>query len=338
MDIPVVRAQHVNYFLDVLRDIGAPVERHLERSRLPLWISEVPNDYVSLWRVLDCMSASGRDIGVLELGFLGASKERLEGLSSDFQRVLLAAHTGWTRLEAFMRMAHRENSALAVTFVREGEDLRLSCETPPFVSELFFGCIEWANVEAVVSLMRSIAGPDWSPIEITFVSNGPLSDAAGEAYRNTRMRLGQPQTSILFPARDLAGLCHARLAAIEGRVPENPPSSLMEEWTLVSIVRALVRPYLRQGVSDLDMIAEIACTSRRTLQRQLEQCGQSFSRLVKEARFEVASSLLADASIKIVDVAFAAGYENPQHFSRAFRQFTGMTPGAHRRQVLQQHH
>jgi AraC-like DNA-binding protein len=42
----------------------------------------------------------------------------------------------------------------------------------------------------------------------------------------------------------------------------------------------------------------------------------------------------ADPSAKIIDVAMAAGYETPQHFSRAFRQLAGVSPSAYRRSKM----
>jgi len=54
LTIPVVRAQHLIDYIGVLRDLGVPVERELERSRLPVSIEETPNDYVSLPRALAC--------------------------------------------------------------------------------------------------------------------------------------------------------------------------------------------------------------------------------------------------------------------------------------------
>jgi two-component system response regulator YesN len=54
---------------------------------------------------------------------------------------------------------------------------------------------------------------------------------------------------------------------------------------------------------------------------------------VQEARFDLAREMLIDPSIKIVDVAFAAGYENQQHFSRAFRRHACVSPTVFRRSL-----
>ena len=70
--------------------------------------------------------------------------------------------------------------------------------------------------------------------------------------------------------------------------------------------------------------------AERTLQRRLKLSGTSFAETVQQARFDLARQWLGDASLKVGDIAAMAGYENPQHFSRAFRKFSGLTPSDYR--------
>ena len=70
----------------------------------------------------------------------------------------------------------------------------------------------------------------------------------------------------------------------------------------------------------------------RTLQCGLAQSGLSYSRLIQEARFEAAVYLLGDPDMKIIDVAYATGYEDPSNFARAFRQLAGVSPQEYRMQ------
>lgn len=99
-----------------------------------------------------------------------------------------------------------------------------------------------------------------------------------------------------------------------------------EPWTLVSEIRELIKPYLRDRPLRIGELADMLGTSERTLQRRFEEHGIRYKQLVSDARFQVACDLLGDPSIKIIDVAMAAGYENPQHFARAFRVISGLTP------------
>jgi transcriptional regulator GlxA family with amidase domain len=78
------------------------------------------------------------------------------------------------------------------------------------------------------------------------------------------------------------------------------------------------------------MAAELAGTSSRTLQRRLIRYGTSYAELGQEVRVQVARKMLSDDSMRICDVARMTGYENPQHFSRAFRRMTGLSPTEYR--------
>ena len=104
-------------------------------------------------------------------------------------------------------------------------------------------------------------------------------------------------------------------------------------WSFVTLLRVMVQPYLNDGRRDIAFAAEMAGMSTRTLQRRLRLCGSSYSQILQDARFALACRALDDPAMKIIDVAMLAGYESPQHFSRAFRRFTGVTPSQYRRRM-----
>lgn len=98
----------------------------------------------------------------------------------------------------------------------------------------------------------------------------------------------------------------------------------------MTTLRAPICPYLAQGHPHLSLVAEIVGMSERTLQRRLAQSGSTYSEIVQETRFSIASDLLTDSDLNIADIALAAGYENAPHFSRAFKRLMGMTPRDYR--------
>jgi len=291
------------------------VERELERSRLPVSIEETPNDYVSLPRVLAWLWRSRREVGIMELGFLAGRAASLNTLHADVQRAVIRASTGLSRIEALSNQVHQESSAVRIEIRRDGvEELRVVCEVRGFQNSPLVGFVEWKVIAGVIDIVRTAVGPDWCPAEITFVSRGRPSDAALEAYGNTRILTGQPRGSVLVAAADMA----------------QTPSGLGDAWDFVTALRALIRPYLAQGHPRLSLVAEIVGISERTLQRRLAQSGSTYSDIVQEARFSIASDLMADSDMNIADIAFAAGYENAPHFSRAFKRLTGMIPREYR--------
>jgi AraC-like DNA-binding protein len=192
-----------------------------------------------------------------------------------------------------------------------------------------FACLaEWLNLQAVMSVVRSVAGASWCPREMGFVSPGRPPEAVLAAFPDTRILVGQHWTSIVI-GRDL---CAARTEAVLAAEPVagKSPDDARTPWDFVRMIRMLMQPYLNAGRTDMAFAAEVAGISPRTLQRRLNAGGTSYSQILQEARFDLACAQLAEPSLKIIDVAMMAGYDSPQHFTRAFRRFTGVTPSAYR--------
>ena len=89
----------------------------------------------------------------------------------------------------------------------------------------------------------------------------------------------------------------------------------------------------RDGAPALELAAEIADLSTRTLQRKLADAGLSYRGLLDEVQFETATELLQNADQNITEIASLVGYSDPSHFARAFRRIAGDSP----REYLQQH-
>jgi AraC-like DNA-binding protein len=87
-----------------------------------------------------------------------------------------------------------------------------------------------------------------------------------------------------------------------------------------------------RGRVDLEHVARQLGVSARTLQRRLADTGTRWSELLEEARRQLSSRLLVDPSLSVDDVAVLLGYAEASAFHRAFRRWTGQTPGAFRKQ------
>jgi AraC-like DNA-binding protein len=87
-----------------------------------------------------------------------------------------------------------------------------------------------------------------------------------------------------------------------------------------------------RGRVDLEHVAKQLGVSSRTLQRRLADTGTRWSELLEEARRQLSARLLVDQSLSVDDVAVLLGYAEASAFHRAFRRWTGQTPGAFRKQ------
>jgi acetamidase/formamidase/AraC-like DNA-binding protein len=94
----------------------------------------------------------------------------------------------------------------------------------------------------------------------------------------------------------------------------------------------------RLGDSDvsLALIAKEERVSPRYLQKLFEGAGQSFSAYLRSRRLERCRAELVDplyAKMSISDICFRWGFNDPAHFSRAFREQYGTSPRAFRHEA-----
>ncbi|WP_297770443.1 AraC family transcriptional regulator [uncultured Roseovarius sp.] len=331
--LALVRATHLIDYISVLREIGAPVDRDLARSLLPPRIEETPDLYVSVPVALEWIARTGHDLNLMELGLRGAQNASLASLLPAQQAAILTAQTGLMRLEALAAIAQTEDSALDMHLLQEGDNLRVICSMTGLNNHIFICLAEWLNVQAVISVIRSIMGASWCPSEICFVSKACVPQVVLAAFPNTRILMGQPQTSVVVSRAELSQPTCALIGAANNTVPSLSSRQVKDGQSaceFISLLRMMVQPYLNDERIDVAFAADIAGVSTRTLQRRLKLSGSSYSQIVQEARFDLARSHLDEPGMKVIDVAMMAGYDSPQHFTRAFRRFTGVTPTQYR--------
>lgn len=100
-------------------------------------------------------------------------------------------------------------------------------------------------------------------------------------------------------------------------------------------VFAYIEKHLDQVLS-VEQLSEVACFSRFHFHRQFGQyCGVSVSRYITLMRLKRASyCLVQQTPAKIIDIALDAGFENPESFSRAFKNTFGLTPSEFRKEPV----
>ncbi len=96
-------------------------------------------------------------------------------------------------------------------------------------------------------------------------------------------------------------------------------------------VAAAIEKVLGNGAApSADDIAKAMHMSTRTLQRRLDDEGRRFSQLLDGVREERARALLVDSSLPLAEVAYRTGFSDLATFSRAFKRWSGLPPGAFR--------
>ncbi|MBF7728787.1 AraC family transcriptional regulator [Pseudomonas sp. N040] len=100
--------------------------------------------------------------------------------------------------------------------------------------------------------------------------------------------------------------------------------------SLSARVVALLSAQLGFGEPERAGLAASLQLSERTLQRRLAAEGSSYQQLLNDTRRQLAERHLRDGQLPAAEIALLLGYSEPSVFFRAFRQWTGLTPGEYR--------
>ncbi len=78
---------------------------------------------------------------------------------------------------------------------------------------------------------------------------------------------------------------------------------------------------------DMDSAARALHTSSRTLRRQLAQLGASYQGVRDEVRRRLAVQYLGSTQLPLFEIAALLGFSDASNFRRAFKKWTGKSPG-----------
>ncbi|EAT13106.1 AraC family transcriptional regulator [Bermanella marisrubri] len=96
------------------------------------------------------------------------------------------------------------------------------------------------------------------------------------------------------------------------------------------VVTQFVIDSLQHKVPTLQDVAEHLGVSARNLQRKFKQQGTNFKTIVDDIRKEYAFTYLLQTNYKMTYIAQILGFSEQSVFQRAFKRWTGMTPGEYR--------
>lgn len=100
--------------------------------------------------------------------------------------------------------------------------------------------------------------------------------------------------------------------------------------TFTGRIRTLIGRDFSRPLPDFEWIAAELHTSPQTLRRRLKQENTSFQEIKDLLRRDLAIYFLARPDLSINDIAHRVGFTEPSTFHRAFKKWTGVTPGAYR--------
>jgi AraC-like DNA-binding protein len=113
------------------------------------------------------------------------------------------------------------------------------------------------------------------------------------------------------------------------------PESILLKYkngsSLTARVRRRLRQFLPGEVPDFEALANQLNMTPATLRRRLHEEGASYQSIKDHLRRDLAISYLSHSGRSVTDIALELGFSERSAFHRAFRKWTGASPGEFRR-------
>lgn len=319
--IPLIRKSDGRPLVDVLQEVGAPVERILDLAGLPPSFEEGGDGFIPFRRMLQFAGHAARSQGIPDLCWQAVQRSRPEhlgGWGEAVERCTTVRRAALTFCESF----HRDAPLMKLGLTVGAERVWFWRRRPRQV-------LGWLGDEegqqyalsALVRCVRRVAGPEWTPSAIQLESdNAPWLETIRE-FAGIPVHLNAPVVGIALPYTLLD-------QADRPRTGSDPADRCLEpaEETLAGSLRQAFASLLPAVDPSLEVAAEIAEISPRTLRRRLAREETTWRRVRDEARLLVCEQLLHDRSRTLAEIAAELRYSDQAHLTRAFKRWTGECP------------
>jgi len=329
-EVPLVSGRYAERFVEFMEGRGISRQALLEGTSLEAVLAQPQGVLLTMKQVIELMGNAQRFLTDEQAGFEFGQQLDLQG-------------HGLLGFALLKQKDYRELASMVVQYLRvslpildmkvscSGEDLRIALqdvwelnELRPFMVQVYMGSIY---------TLTSLIGRRFH-FEFDFctaTSEEKWKKIAPSAF----ISFGEKSNQVVVPlsgrpARDGNNELAYYLAS--ARSKEEVIDD--EHMEVVARVRQLVMKYPgREG--SLERVGERLGMSARSLRHHLKSAGVSFHLIRSQIRKTFANRYLKDTNMPLQKIAEVLGYSDQASFTKAYRSWTGETPGDIRRGVAQ---
>jgi len=329
--IPFTRTCVFWPFIDFLDTIGAPTERLLQQSGIPVELLHQPESLVPLHLAYAFLENAADAEGIEDFGSIVGRQGSSYELGV-FGVHLREALTVYEYIQIAIRMIESLTSGQKYWLSCEGSRVRLH-QYLPGSSESGFKHADRYSISVTLNMLRHFSDNQWYPEDIHLHTASKLKGGDNSGYWDARFTEGQTHSSLSIPSDLLAQAIPlpATAAPFDAKHADNSQPAMPDD--LVNAVKEIITLLLPQGCPGIQLAAEVAGMSTRTFQRRLRILGTNYSELVQRTRMQLATQELLHTTTPVNELAISLGYRDPANFTRAFRCKTGISPQNFRMQV-----
>ncbi|RFA36803.1 AraC family transcriptional regulator [Alkalilimnicola ehrlichii] len=194
------------------------------------------------------------------------------------------------------------------------------------------------SLAGFVSLCQTLIGRPVTPLRAGLPFPRPRDGSVYQVLLGCPVDFDRSAIELAIPAHLLALSISSKDPYLL-RLLEQQAQALLEQaprlegghmGAFFSRVQEQIVESMKNGDVSAESVAQALGCPLRTFYRQLRTAGYSYRGLLAHTRHTLARQYLADPALAQTDVALLLGYSEQSSFIRAFRSWTGTTPGAYR--------
>ncbi len=154
-----------------------------------------------------------------------------------------------------------------------------------------------------------------------------------EIFQSTPVLFAQPEDRFDLKLESLhyhTGQTNRRVFSLSEKRATNLLLRLRASDRIAREISAHVMAMLAEGSPSIEDVARRMNCSGRTLQRRLAERNLNYQMLLDNIRKDMAIELLSTTELPVTQIAVRTGFADDSTFHRAFKRWTGASPGTYR--------
>ncbi|MGY2414440.1 AraC family transcriptional regulator [Pseudomonas pergaminensis] len=233
--------------------------------------------------------------------------------------------------ERIVRYHQVVSDALSLELSGDGERYRFRLLQLPGNPAPAFEAID-AFAAIYVRTCRNRLGREYAPLAVYLRRPEPADPKPWHTAFRAPVFFGAEDDRLEFAAQDFDSHlddANPELAEHNETVLKRTLAQL-QPLTWERKVRRVIEAQLPDGEPSAERVAQALHLSLRSLQRHLADEGCRFDALLNECRENLALLHLRDPQCSLAEISHLLGFADTSSFNRAFKRWTGMTPGQFR--------
>ncbi|GAA3996924.1 AraC family transcriptional regulator [Comamonas faecalis] len=321
--VTLVRAAALNHFAEVMSKLGGDPDQALRQVGLRLAQIQEQDQLIDAALVSRLLEDAARSTGCESFG-LQMAQFRQPSNFGVLSLLLLHQPTLRHVLTTLIAHVHQLNEALVIHMEETGGVVILRED---FVTPLHMRQPIELAIGVLFRMCEVLLGERWRPLSVCFSHSAPVDASVHRRLFRCRVEFDAEFNGIVCRAADLDEpnpLSDPVLVRYAKTVVDTAPMG--REATIGQQARKAIYLMLPLGNATCASVAQALGRSVRTLQRELDGEGLSFTDLLGQVRYDLARRYVGNPRYSVGEIAVMLGYSSHSAFTRWFTARFGCAP------------